>query len=76
MRYRVFITRKEGLADPEGATTGAALRDLGFDEIHGVHFGRIITLDVADGTSWGQIEEMCRKLLANPVIEEYTIEEA
>jgi phosphoribosylformylglycinamidine synthase len=76
MKYVVSITRKEGLADPEGATTTAALRDLGYHEIQGVHFGRTITLDVADGTSSDRIDEMCRRLLANPVIENFSIEEA
>lgn len=75
MRFLVSITRKSGLADPEGATTAASLNDLGYDEIHDVHFGRTITLEVKAGTPEERIDEMCRRLLANPVIEDYSIEE-
>ena len=75
MRYRVAITRKDGLADPEGSTTATSLRDMGYDEVHDVHFGRTIALEVADGTPVDRIDEMCRRLLANPVIEDYAIEE-
>ena len=75
--FRVTITRKPGLSDPEGATSARALTDLGFTEVTGVSFGRIITLeleadDVAAATS--RVEDMCAKLLANPVMEEYTVE--
>lgn len=76
MRYLVSIDRKPGLADPEGTTTAAALDDLGYGEVMGVHFGRTILLEVEDGTPIERIDEMCRRLLANPVIEHYTIEEA
>jgi phosphoribosylformylglycinamidine synthase subunit PurS len=76
--FRVTITRKSGLSDPEGATTRKALVDLGF-EVGNVSFGRIITVevdapDVATGSS--RVEAMCGQLLANPVMENFTIEEA
>ena len=85
MRYLVSITRKAGLSDPEGVATGRALRDLGYDEVGEVHFGRTITveidtgplLDGAEGATPvhdGRIREMCERLLANPVIEDYSIE--
>lgn len=73
----VRIERKPGLSDPEGATTAKALSDLGFDEVVRVSFGRSITLEVeADSpdVARDRVDEMCRKLLANPVIESYTIE--
>ena len=75
--FRVTITRKPGLSDPEGATSAKALTDLGFSEVTHVSFGRIITLeleadDVAEATS--RVEDMCGKLLANPVMEDFTIE--
>ena len=75
-RFRVSISRKEGLSDPEGVATERALRDLGYD-VSGVHFGRIITLDVAadDERAAAAVAEMCERLLANPVIEEYVVEE-
>ena len=78
MKFRVNITRKAGLSDPEGVETARALADLGYDEVGEVHFGRIITLDIAgdDATSaTTRLTEMCERLLANPVIEDYTIEE-
>jgi phosphoribosylformylglycinamidine synthase len=78
MRFRVNITRKAGLSDPEGVETARALADLGYDEVAEVHFGRIITLEI-DGddpaVATTRVTEMCERLLANPVIEDYTIEE-
>ncbi len=75
--FRVTITRKQGLSDPEGMTTKKALTDLGFDSVSDVSFGRIITVDV-DGdnraTAEAEIHDMCTKLLANPVMEDFTIE--
>lgn len=75
--FRVTITRKPGLSDPEGATSHKALTDLGFTEVSGVSFGRIITvtLDGADRDVTERIHDMCSELLANPVIEDYTVEE-
>ena len=75
--FRVTITRKPGLSDPEGATSHKALTDLGFTEVSGVSFGRIITvtLDAGDEGGMDRIHDMCSKLLANPVIEDYTVEE-
>ena len=75
-RFRVSISRKGGLSDPEGVATARALRDLGYDEVADVHFGRIITLEVDDtAVSLDRVTEMCERLLANPVIEDYVVEE-
>jgi len=77
--FVVRIERKPGLSDPEGTTTAKALRDLGFDEVGRVAFGRTITLEVdteSPDTARERVDQMCRKLLANPVIESYTIETA
>ena len=77
MRFRVSINRKDGLADPEGAATKRALNDLGYADVSDVHFGRIIHVDIdsADGdAARREVEEMCERLLANPVIEDYAIE--
>ncbi len=74
---RVAITRKAGLSDPEGVETQRALHDLGYTGVGDVHFGRIITLEVdaPDAASaMAQVQEMCERLLANPVIEEYAVE--
>ena len=76
MRVRVEITRRPGIADPEGTTVTAALTDLGYAEVTGAHFGRIIDLDLADGDpdeAVARVTEMCRRLLANPVMEDFTV---
>jgi phosphoribosylformylglycinamidine synthase PurS subunit len=78
--FKVTITRKPGLSDPEGATSHKALTDLGFTEVSGVSFGRIIivtldTADATDGEAMDRVRDMCSKLLANPVIEDHTVEE-
>jgi phosphoribosylformylglycinamidine synthase len=78
MKFRVSITRKAGLSDPEGVATQRALLDLGYGDVADVHFGRIITLDVDTddpAAARAEVTEMCERLLANPVIEDYTIEE-
>ena len=77
MKVRVSITRKAGLSDPEGVATRRALLDLGYSGVGEVHFGRIITLelDSADpGAATAVVTEMCERLLANPVIEDYSVE--
>ncbi len=76
-RLRIDIRRKEGLSDPEGVATLRALHDLGYAEVDEVHFGRMIYLDLPDGgaaETGKRVEEMCRRLLANPVIENWTVE--
>jgi phosphoribosylformylglycinamidine synthase len=77
VKVRVAITRKTGLSDPEGVETHRALHDLGYTGVGDVHFGRIITLEVdaPDAASVvARVQEMCARLLANPVIEDYTVE--
>jgi phosphoribosylformylglycinamidine synthase PurS subunit len=76
VRFRVDLRRKEGLSDPEGLTTHRALVDLGYDDVTEVHFGRSIYVDLTTTdaeAAAAQVDEMCRRLLANPVMEEYTI---
>jgi phosphoribosylformylglycinamidine synthase len=74
-RYEIFVTYKEGIFDPPGATAERALQNLGYDEVDEVRIGKYIQLSVADGDGEGaRVQEMCDKLLANPVIEDYRIE--
>jgi phosphoribosylformylglycinamidine synthase PurS subunit len=75
MKARVFVTLKPGVLDPQGKAIHHALEGLGFDGIGGVRAGKLIELDLADGTSEADIESMCRKLLANTVIENFRIEQ-
>ena len=74
MKARVFVTLKPGVLDPQGKAIHHALEGLGFDGVREVRAGKLIELDLADGTSDEDIEGMCRKLLANMVIENYRIE--
>ena len=74
MKARVFVTLKPGVLDPQGKAIGNALQALGFAGIDEVRQGKLIELDLADGTSDCDIEDMCRKLLANTVIENFRVE--
>ena len=74
MKARVFVTLKPGVLDAQGKAIHHALEGLGFDGVNDVRQGKLIELDLADGTSTAQIEEMCRKLLANTVIENFKVE--
>ena len=75
-RYEIFVTYKKGIFDPPGATAARALSSLGYTEIESVKIGKYIRLNVADGTDEARVREMCDKLLANPVIEDYRIVES
>lgn len=74
MKARIFVTLKPGVLDPQGKAIHHALEGLGFGGVEDVRAGKLIELDLADGTSDADIEEMCRKLLANTVIENFRIE--
>jgi phosphoribosylformylglycinamidine synthase len=74
MKARVFVTLKPGVLDPQGKAIHHALDGLGFSGVRDVRAGKLIELDLADGTSDVEIEDMCRKLLANIVIENFRIE--
>ena len=76
MKVRVHVTLKNGVLDPQGRAIRHALEGLGFAGINDVRAGKLIELDVADATSDAELEEMCRKLLANIVIENYRVEKA
>jgi phosphoribosylformylglycinamidine synthase len=74
MKARVHVMLKNGVLDPQGEAVRHALGSLGFDGVEGVRQGKVIELDLADGTSDAVINDMCEKLLANTVIESYHIE--
>lgn len=76
MKVRVIVTLKNGVLDPQGRAIHHALEGLGFTGVQDVRAGRVIELDVADATSDEALDQMCRKLLANMVIENYRIEKA
>ena len=74
MKARVYVMLKNGVLDPQGEAVRHALGSLGFDGVDAVRQGKVIELDLADGTSEATIKDMCEKLLANTVIESYRIE--
>lgn len=74
MKVRVHVSLKPGVLDPQGRAVHHALEGLGFAGVSDVRVGRTIELDVADSTTDEALDEMCRKLLANMVIENYRIE--
>jgi phosphoribosylformylglycinamidine synthase subunit PurS len=72
VRARVLIRPKEGILDPQGQAVEQALPALGFEGVRNVHVGRLIELDVEDAD---QLPAMCERLLANPLIEDYEIQD-
>ena len=73
MRARVLVRPKAGILDPQGQAVERALPALGFSGVVNVHIGRLIELDVDDP---GQLPEMCKKLLSNPLVEDFEIVES
>lgn len=80
MKVRVTVTPKEGILDPQGAAVERALPALGFRDVRDVRIGKFVelTIDAPEGTTVEEVratvDEMCRKLLANPIIEDYHFE--
>ena len=68
----MLIRPKAGILDPQGQAVERALPALGFDGVQNVHVGRLIELDVDDAS---QVPQMCERLLANPLIEDYEVVE-
>ena len=77
MKVRVQVMLRRDVLDPQGKAIGNALAALGFAGIGEVRLGKVIELELAEpdpARAREQVEAMCRQLLANPVIEDYTIE--
>ena len=77
MKARIHISLKSGVLDPQGKAIGNALKALGFTGLGEVRQGKLIEIDLAESdpvAARAQVEEMCRQLLANPVIETYAVE--
>jgi len=70
VKARVLVRPKDGILDPQGQAVERALPALGFEGVHNVHVGRLIELDVADPS---RLPEMCERLLANPLVEDYEV---
>lgn len=74
MKARVHVMLKNGVLDPQGEAVRHALGAMGFQGVEGVRQGKVIELDLAAGVSEADVTEMCEKLLANTVIESYSVE--
>ena len=74
MKVRVHINLKPGVLDPQGRAIHHALEGLGFSGVEDVRAGRLIELECADSVTDDKLDQMCRQLLANMVIENYRIE--
>jgi phosphoribosylformylglycinamidine synthase len=77
MKARVFVMPKDGVLDPQGKAIGHALGTLGFQGVGEVRQGKVIELELraaSEGEARAQLDEMCKKLLANTVIESYRVE--
>jgi phosphoribosylformylglycinamidine synthase len=77
VKVRVLVRLRPGILDVQGATVARALTGLGFDDLRELRVGKVVDVDVDAPTierARSRVEEMCKKLLANPVIEDYTIE--
>ena len=77
LQARVIITLKRGILDPQGDTVRSALQSLGFDGVADCRVGKVILLRLTESDrakAKAQVEQMCRRLLANPVIEDFRFE--
>jgi len=74
MKVRIHVSLKPGVLDPQGRAIQHSLEGLGFAGVNEVRAGKLLELDVEDGVSDDALDQMCRKLLANMVIENYRIE--
>ena len=74
MKARVHVMLKDGVLDPQGEAVRHALGSLGFEGVAGVRQGKGIELDLAEGTTEDTVREMCERLLANTVIESYSVD--
>ena len=77
MKINVFVTPKKNVLDPQGAAVGHALDSLGFKGLKSTRVGKLIELDLAgadDAAFRAKLDQVCRDLLSNPVIEDYRYE--
>ncbi len=69
-KIKVYVTPKHGVLDPQGKTVEAALHTMGYKNVSNVHIGQYIELEGPEN----KIDEMCKKILSNPIIEDYRYE--
>lgn len=79
MKVRVLVRLKPGILDVQGAAVKRALAGLGFDDVTDLRIGKVVEVELPAATAEiarARVDEMCRKLLTNPILEDYTIEMA
>lgn len=77
MKARVFVTMKRGVLEPQGRVVAGSLENLGYSEVRGVRIGKVMDIeldDMPEDRANKLLDEICQKLLANPVIEDYSFE--
>ncbi|MCW5724060.1 MAG: phosphoribosylformylglycinamidine synthase subunit PurS [Maricaulaceae bacterium] len=77
MKAKIHVYLKPGVLDPQGVAVSVALQNMGFPEVKSARQGKLIELDlhgVSGEQAKARADEMCKRLLANPVIESYSIE--
>jgi len=77
MRARIFVRLKQGILDVQGTAVKRALEGLGFSEVKELRMGKVLELELETqdpARAQARLEDMCRKLLVNPVMEEFTVE--
>ena len=77
MKARITVTLKNGVLDPQGRAIANALHSLGFDNVEDVRQGKLIEVQLKaedEAAAKGELDAMCRQLLANPLIENYRVE--
>lgn len=72
MKAKIFIRLKEGVLDVQGQVVQRALRNLGFEEVENVRIGKLIEMELSNADE-ERIRDMCERMLANPVVEDYEI---
>ena len=77
MKAKVFVTLKKGVLDPQGKAVGEALASMGYSEVKGLRIGKFIEVELDTSSKQDaekRLKEMCEKLLANTVVEDYRVE--
>jgi phosphoribosylformylglycinamidine synthase subunit PurS len=74
MKAIIHVNLKKAILDPQGKAIASALKGMGFDEVAEARQGKVIELQINGQTDEARLKEMCDRLLANPVIEDYRVE--
>ena len=76
MKAKVFVTLKKGVLDPQGKAVGEALASMGYSEVKGLRIGKFIEIELSASSKQDaekRLKEMCEKLLANTIVEDYKV---